>query len=86
VAGISLIENTLTRIPGFDQMQIVQEELTRIVVRIVPGPDCTPAARSELVAYFETTFPGAEIALEEVSSIAAEPNGKYRFSICRLPS
>lgn len=86
VAGISLIENTLTRIPGFDQMQIVQEELLRIVLRIVPGPDCTPAGRGELVAYFEATFPGAEIVLEEVSSIPAEPNGKYRFSICRVPS
>jgi phenylacetate-CoA ligase len=86
VAGISLIENTLTKIPGFDQMQIVQDDLQHIVLRIVPGRECTGANRAALVTYFEATFPGAEIALEEVSSIAAEPNGKYRFSICRIPS
>jgi phenylacetate-coenzyme A ligase PaaK-like adenylate-forming protein len=84
VAGISLIENTLTRIPGLHQMQIVQEELLHIVLRIVPADEFTAARRAELVGYFETTFPGARIQLEDVAAIPQEPNGKYRFSICRV--
>jgi phenylacetate-CoA ligase len=35
VAGISLIERTLTKIPGLKQMQIVQERIDEIVVNCV---------------------------------------------------
>jgi phenylacetate-CoA ligase len=84
VAGISLIEKTLTRIPGIDQMQIVQEDLLRIVVRIVPGDAFGPETSLELGRYFQSTFPGADIVLQQTASIPQEPNGKYRFSICRL--
>jgi phenylacetate-CoA ligase len=84
VAGISLIENTLTKIPGIEQMQIVQERLNHIAVRIVPGPDFSVTRRDELSSYFRATFPGATIDLEDVSAIAQEANGKYRFSICKV--
>ena len=84
VAGVSLIENTLTRIPGVDQMQIVQDALLHLVIRIVPGRDLDEMRRRELADYFRETFPGASIELEDVSRIDPEPNGKYRFSICRV--
>jgi phenylacetate-CoA ligase len=84
VAGISLIENTLTDIAGIDQMQIVQESIERLVVRIVPGADLTPANRAALANYFAATFPGTDVELQDVAAIPAEPNGKYRFSICRI--
>jgi phenylacetate-CoA ligase len=85
VAGISLIENTLTRIPGIHQMQIVQDELLHLVIRIVAGIDFDAARRGALQDYFEEAFPGARITIEDVTEIQAEPNGKYRFSICRVP-
>jgi len=85
VAGISLIENTLTRIPGIEQMQIVQDALNHLVVRIVPGPEFSAQRRDELQSYFASTFNGAAIELEDVKAIAQEANGKYRFSICRVP-
>ncbi len=84
VAGVSLIENTLTRIPGIEQMQIVQEHLEHVLLRVVPDGAFTPAARDELRRYFERTFPGAVIGIEVVQEIPREPNGKYRFSICRV--
>ncbi len=84
VAGISLIENSLTRIPGLEQMQIVQEALDRICLRIVPAAGFTADRRQELMTYFGDTFPGARINLEDVNEILPEPNGKYRFSICRI--
>ena len=84
VAGISLIENSLTRIPGIEQMQIVQPALLTIELRVVPGPGFAPERRRELLDYFRETFPGADVQLSDVTSIPAEPNGKYRFSICRV--
>jgi phenylacetate-CoA ligase len=84
VAGISLIENTLTRIPGIEQMQLVQEVRSRLQLRIVAGAEFTPERRQELVSYFETTFPGTTIDLQQVTAIAQEANGKYRFSICHV--
>lgn len=86
VAGISLIENTLTKIPGIEQMQIVQEEMQRIVLKVVPEPAAPSHAGPELQRYFESTFPGATIEVETVGAIPREPNGKYRFAICRVPS
>jgi hypothetical protein len=38
VQGISIIENTLTKLSGIRQMQIVQEEPLRLQVHLVPGP------------------------------------------------
>jgi phenylacetate-CoA ligase len=84
VAGVSLIENTLTRIPGIEQMQIVQEQLDRIVLRIVADPGGAAEARPALRNYFEATFPGARIDIELVSGIPREANGKYRFAICKV--
>ena len=84
VAGVSLIENSLTRFPGIEQMQLVQEELGRILVRVVPASDYAEATRQALLDYFATTFPGARIELELVERIAREPNGKYRFAICSI--
>lgn len=85
VAGVSLIENTLTKIPGIEQMQIVQEDLRRIVPRIVAEPNASFDPRSAIQDYFEATFPGAQIDVECVGSIPREANGKYRFSICNVP-
>ena len=84
VAGVSLIENTLTKIPGIEQMQIVQEALDRIVVRVVPAATGGAQPHAALRGYFQATFPGAGIEVETVGAIARESNGKYRFAICRV--
>ena len=86
VAGVSLIENTLTKFDGIEQMQIVQEDLQRIVLRIVAARGGYADPRTALREYFGATFPGARIDIEDVNAIAREPNGKYRFSICRVPA
>jgi phenylacetate-CoA ligase len=85
VQGISLIENTLTRIPGLDQMQIEQPALRAIMVRVVKGKAFTSGTHRALVDYFTGVFPGAQIDVEDVVEIPREANGKYRFSICRVP-
>ena len=85
IAGVSLIENTLTKIPGIQQMQIVQEKLELIVIHIVSLPSFKSENRQQLVRYFKTLF-GAdvEIQINIVNSIKPEKSGKYRFSKCRV--
>ncbi len=86
VAGISLIENTLTRFPGVAQMQIVQREPERILVRVVPGDGWEEGIRDRLTAVFRDALGGGmAVTYELVDAIPREPNGKYRFSICELP-
>ena len=85
VAGISLIENTLTKYPGIDQMQIIQESLDGFIINLVPGPDYSSEIDQILVDYFKTIFgQDIEINILKVSTINPEKSGKYRFSICRV--
>ena len=85
VAGISLIERTLTLIDGIKQMQIVQNDLNDFVVNLVPGQDFSPATEQRLRAEFTTSF-GPEIQLQIVfvKEIERLSSGKYRFSICNV--
>ena len=84
VAGVSLIERTLLKTSGLDQMQIIQEQLNRIRVNLVRSnrflPDDEELLRRELLEVFGREM---AIAVAYVESIQAEPSGKYRFSICK---
>jgi phenylacetate-CoA ligase len=85
VAGVSLIENTLTKIGGIEQMQIVQDTADHINIKIVAPPEVFPRAADELSMYFKEIFGnGIGIEVEMVSAIQAEASGKYRFSICKI--
>ena len=85
VAGVSLIENTLTKIAGIGQMQIVQETLDKITLNIVKGSGYTIASGQALKQYFLDLF-GNDITIDLVTTdeIKPEASGKYRFSICRI--
>jgi phenylacetate-CoA ligase len=83
VAGVSLIENTLTKVPGIDQMQIIQESMELIVLNIVPGKSYTHTAGETVSLYLEKLF-GIEVKMNLVTYIKQEKSGKYRFSICRV--
>lgn len=85
VQGISIIENTLTKLPGIRQMQIVQEEPLRLRVHLVPGPGWGPEVAAELTATLRGILgQGMAIDLVPGERIPQEKNGKYRFTICRV--
>ncbi len=85
VAGISLIENTLTYFPGLDQMQIVQNDLDHLQINIVRGDEWNETVMTELKQYFISQF-GSSVHFDFlfVNEISPEKNGKYRFSICKI--
>ncbi len=85
VAGVSLIENTLTRFSGIDQMQIIQTAINRIWINVVANVNFCKEVERELVYYFKKLFgPQVDIRLRLVNEISREPSGKYRFSICEV--
>ena len=85
VAGISIIENTLTKLPGIKQMQVVQEEALRLQVNLVPGPEYGPETEARLVTSLQE-YLGTEVGVQvtQVERIPQEESGKYRFTICRI--
>jgi phenylacetate-CoA ligase len=87
VQGISIIENTLTKLSGIRQMQIVQEEPLRLRVHLVPGPGWGDDVAADLTATLRGILgQGMAIDLVPGERIPQEKNGKYRFTICRLPA
>jgi len=85
VAGISIIENTLTRLPGIQQMQVVQESAQDLVVNLVAAPEYDARTEAVLVSSLQE-YLGSEVtvAINRVAQIPQEKSGKYRFTICRI--
>ncbi|HTF96259.1 MAG TPA: hypothetical protein VL995_09015 [Cellvibrio sp.] len=85
VAGVSLVERTLTKIPGIEQMQLVQEKLDQIIINRVKGSEFTVDTDKELINEFRHVF-GDDVSFEirDTLKIPQEKSGKYRFSICKI--
>lgn len=84
VAGVSLIENTLTKMPGIAQMQIVQENRESLMLNVVRAEDYPVSTTKALADYFGEIFGGIRIDISFVDEIMPEKSGKYRFSICKI--
>jgi phenylacetate-CoA ligase len=85
ISGISLTDHLAVHIPGVAQVQIVQEEVARLVFRIVRGPEFGPTSLRRLRELVAERFgPGVEFDCEYPERIAQEPSGKYRFCVSRV--
>ena len=85
VAGISLIENTLTRFAGIHQMQLVQDERHHVEAKVVPGETYDAEVGNKLIDTLTREL-GDKFVIEVslVDAIPQESSGKYRFSICKV--
>jgi phenylacetate-CoA ligase len=85
VAGVSLVERTLTAIPGIEQMQLVQDELHRVCVKVVKDSNFNGTSEHKLHSELQTVF-GHEVTIETqyVSALDQTRSGKYRFAICNV--
>ena len=86
VAGVSLVERTLTAIPGIEQMQLIQDDLKKICVKLVQGSDFNQLSQSKLHDELKLVF-GVDVLIEIqiVPTLDQTVSGKYRFAICRVP-
>lgn len=85
VAGISLIERTLTEIPGIRQMQLIQNRRDTVQVNLVRDEYFDYESENRLAICLKEAL-GVEIQVNvlPVEVIVQDANGKYRFSICRV--
>lgn len=85
IAGVSLVERTLTAIAGIQRMQLVQDDLRHLCAKIVTdrnfGETATQSLRNELQSVF-----GAEVTIDiqQVPVLDQTRSGKYRFAICNV--
>ena len=85
VAGISIIENTLTKLPGIKQLQIVQTAALKLTANLVPGSGYGDEVANQLKEILKDIM-GRDFAVDinQVEAIPQESSGKYRFTICRI--
>ncbi|QGY39164.1 phenylacetate--CoA ligase family protein [Pseudodesulfovibrio cashew] len=85
ISGISLTENFAMQAKGVKQLQIIQEAIDFIVLRVVKGSDWTSDSVDNLNRLVNQRF-GEQMRheIEYVDSIQSESSGKYRFCISKL--
>jgi phenylacetate-CoA ligase len=85
VAGVSLVERTLTAIAGIEQMQLVQDEVNRICAKVVRDSHFSEMSERQLRNELQMVF-GENVAIEiqYVPTLGQTRLGKYRFAICNV--
>jgi phenylacetate-CoA ligase len=85
ISGISLTENFACLIDGTAQVQIVQEAVTHLRLRIVPSEAFGVDSRRQIARLVGDTFgPTMRHEIELVDAIPQEAGGKYRFCISKV--
>jgi phenylacetate-CoA ligase len=85
VAGVSLVERTLTAIPGIEQLQLVQDDLHRICARVVQDDRFDSASARQLHDALRLALgEQVEVEIRRVSELTRTSAGKYRFAICNV--
>jgi phenylacetate-CoA ligase len=83
--GLALIY-VIREVPGIDSFKIVQESLERTRVELIPGPGFDRGALSGIERGMKDRLGrGVRIDIETVKTIAAEPSGKFRYVVSRVP-
>ncbi len=85
ISGISLTENFAVLIRGAAQVQLIQETVTHLRVRMVTDDLFTDDSRRQVARLVTDTFgPTMRHDLELVDAIPQEPSGKYRFCVSKV--
>lgn len=71
-------------IPGIGQMQLVQESLEEIEVRIVPTPDWREQSTAQLTGRMRDLLGDIRVNIVLVDKIPPSPSGKYPFAISKV--
>jgi len=82
ISGISLTENFAVKVPGVEQVQIVQKDLNYFVFRLVRGAGFGDESELAVKKLAKERF-GDDVNYhcEYLDKIPQDPSGKYRFCI-----
>lgn len=85
ISGISLTENFALHIRGAAQVQVIQETVHHLRIRLVPDEKFNSESERQIANLVNETFGnGVRHDVERVHSIPQEPSGKYRFCISKV--
>lgn len=85
VAGVSLVERTLTAISGIEQMQLIQNDLYRVCAKVVKDKNFSEMTDYKLRKELQEIFGvGVSIEIQIVLAIDQTSSGKYCFTICNI--
>ena len=76
---------TLTDALGLKSFKVVQHDLQRTSVQLVPGPGFDPGCEAAIVDGFRRRLGDAvQVEVQVVDSIAAEKSGKFRYIVSHV--
>jgi phenylacetate-CoA ligase len=82
ISGISLTENFAMHISGTAQLQIIQDKLNLLRLRLVRSDEFSPKSYEQINQLVQELFgPEMKYEIEFIETIPQETNGKYRFCI-----
>jgi phenylacetate-CoA ligase len=75
----------LREIPSVKEFQVVQEELDRVLIRLVPEPSFSDGDQKALIQRAELALgPGMRITVERTAEIPRLPSGKFRYVVSQV--
>jgi phenylacetate-CoA ligase len=85
VSGISLTDHFAGHIPGIGQIQIIQEKINYLNLKIVKNNIYNDESTKKIKLLIQDFF-GNDMGyhIEFVKNIPQESSGKYRFTICKI--
>lgn len=85
ISGISILDTFMIHIKGFRQMQIIQDELTKINFKIIRDNDYDETSLENLKKTVPNIFgPDMRYEIEFVEYIPKTNRGKFQFTICNI--
>jgi phenylacetate-CoA ligase len=85
ISGVSILDTFVIHIPGFRQVQIVQEKLDEVVFNIVKADDFSDRSLSRLAETVPKIFgPGMKYRVNFVDHIPKTSRGKFQFTVCKI--
>lgn len=85
VAGVSLVERTLTGIPGIEQMQLIQDEMHYVRAKVVRDSRFDEKAEQQLRNELQVALgESIRVEIQYVPALDQTHLGKYRFAICNV--
>lgn len=71
-------------IAGIEQMQVIQETLEEIEIRIVPDRDWSEESREKLTSRVQDLLGDVDVKISLVDKIPPSPSGKHPFAISKV--
>ena len=82
--GLALIY-ILRDLPGVQSFKVVQHDLSRVTVQLVPGSGFAPNLSETIVDGFRRRLGAAvQVQIELVSAIEPEKSGKFRYVVSHV--